>query len=342
MQRKHFLFCFLTVACLLLVQACNKKETVNSATSVPAVIYDTDLGSSTDDLFGLEMLYRYHERGLCRLLGIVVDREGEECAAVADVMNTYFGHCDLPIGLEQEGIDTPYVWIDYRHLADYATDDGSPMFDRTHLPPYPDGWQLYRRLLAAEPDHSVNIVSVGFVSCLAQLLESGADEYSPLTGAELVRQKVRCLYVQGGSFGDTLGTCYNFIVGPDFAHTFFRLWPRDVDIVFSPGEVGDAIEYVPDTVVADIDWTDIHPIKQVYLRCNTHTGQMMWDPLAVINAVEGDELFSLSERGTVSLTPAAQTVFTPSPDGNCRYQMPGDDAWNSMMLDKIRYFNKMQ
>ena len=31
----------------------------------------------------------------------------------------------------------------------------------------PDGWQLYRRLLAAQPDRSVSIVSVGFVTCLA-------------------------------------------------------------------------------------------------------------------------------------------------------------------------------
>lgn len=336
-MRKTLLFVCLCMALL----SCTKNRTDEPATTPVAVIYDTDLGSSTDDLFALEMLYRYHEEGRCRLLGVVVDREGEDCAAVADVMNTYFGHGDLPIGLVQEGIDTPYVWIDYRNMASWCGDGGSPMFDRTNMPPYPDGWQLYRRLLAAEPDHSVAIVSVGFVTCLAQLLESKGDEYSPLSGVELVRQKVKCLYVQGGSFGDTLGTCYNLVVGPDFAQTFFRLWPTDVDIVFSPGEVGDIIEYVPDTVIADIDWTDIHPVKQVYLRCNTHTGQMMWDPLSVIGAVEGDGLFSLSERGTVSLTPGAETVFTPSPAGNCRYQLPGDSAWNAMMLDKIRTVNRM-
>ena len=335
-MRKTLLFVCLCMALL----SCNKNKANEPATTPVAVIFDTDIGSSTDDLFALEMLYRYHEQGRCRLLGVVVDREGEDCAACADVMNTYFGHSDLPIGLVQEGIDTPKVWIDYRNLPGYASDDGSPMFDRTHLPPYPDGWQLYRRLLAAEPDHSVSIVSVGFVTSLAQLLESKGDEHSPLSGVELVRQKVKCLYMQGGSFGDTLGTCYNLVVGPDFAQTFFRLWPTDVDIVFSPGEVGDIIEYVPDTVIADIDWTDIHPVKQVYLRCNTHTGQMMWDPLVVINAVEGDGLFTLSGRGTVSLTPRAETVFTPTPAGNCRYQLPGDSAWVAAMLTKIRTVNK--
>ena len=32
-------------------------------TGVPLVILDTDLGSSTDDLFALEMLHRYEQEG---------------------------------------------------------------------------------------------------------------------------------------------------------------------------------------------------------------------------------------------------------------------------------------
>ena len=79
---------------------------------VPLIIYDTDMGSSADDLFALEMLYRYEDEGRCRLLGVVVDREGERNAAFADVMNTYFGHGDVPIGLVRNGIKEPKVWID--------------------------------------------------------------------------------------------------------------------------------------------------------------------------------------------------------------------------------------
>ena len=52
---------------------------------VPLIILDTDIGSSTDDLFALEMLYRYEDEGRCRLLGVMVDREGERNAAFADV-----------------------------------------------------------------------------------------------------------------------------------------------------------------------------------------------------------------------------------------------------------------
>lgn len=337
----HYL-CLLAITCMML-QSCSKNKPGETVTAVPAIIYDTDLGSSTDDLFGLEMLYRYHEQGRCRLLGVVVDRMGEDCAAVADVMDTYFGHGGLPIGLVRNGIENPAVWIDYKGLPAYTLANGSPMFQRTieDYSTLPDCWQLYRRLLAAEPDHSVSIVSVGFVTCLAQLLESKSDEYSPLTGVELVRQKVRCLYIQGGRFGEADEGDFNFAQGIDFAQTFFQLWPSDVDIVFSPMETGQLVEYTPEQVIADIDWTDIHPIKQVYMTCNCNTGQKMWDPMVVINAVEGDSLFSLSERGNVTILPDAETPFTPSSTGNCRYQLPGDSAWAAAMLEKIRTVNKI-
>ena len=337
----HYLY-LLAIACLTL-QSCNKNKGEEPIAVVPAIIYDTDIGSSTDDLFGLEMLYNYHNQGRCRLLGVVVDRMGEDCAASADVMNTYFGHRDLPIGLVKDGIENPAVWIDYRALPSYTLADGSPMFQRSieNYSSLPDGWQLYRRLLAAEPDHSVSIVSVGFVTCLAQLLESEGDEYSSLTGVELVRKKVKCLYIQGGRFGVADEGDFNFAQGIGFAQTFFQLWPSDVDIVFSPMETGQLVEYIPEQVIADIDWTDIHPVKQVYLTCNCNTGQKMWDPMAVINAVEGDCLFSLSERGSITILPDAETPFTPSPTGNCRYQLPGDEAWANTMLEKIRAVNKI-
>jgi hypothetical protein len=95
------------------------------------------------------------------------------------------------------------------------------------------------------------------------------------------------------------------------------------------------VEYVPSQVIADIDWTDIHPIKQVYMTCDCNTGQRMWDVCAVMNAVEGDK-FVLSERGKVVLTPECITVFTPESKGNCRYQKPQDEDWAEQVLKKLR------
>ena len=329
---------------MMLFMSCNNRDNSDSPqeyVGMPLIILDTDIGSSTDDLFALEMLYRYEEQGLCQLLGVVVDREGEQNAVFTDVMNTYFGHGNVPIGLVREGIDNPKVWIDYAHVADMQDGHGQPMFSRTvtNYSALPDGWQLYRQLLATQPDHSVSIVCTGFVTCLAQLLQSEGDEYSPLNGVELVRRKVKCIYMQGGVFGETEEPDFNFAQGADFAQTFFRLWPADIDMVFSPMETGQAVEYTPEQVIGDVSWTDAHPIKQVYMTCNCNTGQRMWDVMPTVQAAEGDHLFTLSERGILTVTPECVTIFTPSATGHFRYQIAGDSAWSAAMLEKIRTFN---
>ena len=113
-------------------------------------------------------------------------------------------------------------------------------------------------------------------------------------------------------------------------------------MVFSPMEAGQDVEYTPGQVIADVSWTDAHPIKQVYMQCDCNTGQRMWDVMPVIQAVEGDALFSLSERGTVTLTDKAETIFTPSATGTFRYQLPGFKAWAAQMLEKIRKANKQR
>ena len=334
------------ICCASVLTSCtnddDSTEQQDEYAGMPLVIFDTDIGSSADDLFAMEILYRYEEQGRCRLLGIMVDREGERNAAFADVMNTYFGHGDVPVGLVRDGIKEPKVWIDYAHVADKKNGEGQPLFSRSiaDYSSLPDGWQLYRRLLSAQPDRSVSIVSVGFVTCLAQLLASEADEYSSLSGVELVRRKVKCIYLQGGVFGEAVEPDFNFAQGITFAKTFFQNWPQEVDMVFSPMEVGQDVEYTPEQVIADVSWTDAHPIKQVYMQCDCNTGQRMWDVMPVIQAVEGDALFSLSGRGTVTLTDQAETIFTPSVTGNCRYQLSGTEEWAAQILEKTRNVNK--
>ena len=310
---------------------------------VPLVILDTDIGSSTDDLFAMEMIYRYEDLGLCKLLGVVVNRWSEDdvYATLADVMNTYFGHGNVPIGVERGGVRDPKVFIDYRNLYKHTTEKGEPMFKRTisDYSKLPNGWELYRQLLASQPDHSVSICSIGFVSSLSQLLVSEPDDISPLSGVELVRKKVKCLYIMAGVFTSSEEPDYNFLQDPTYAKLLFEYWPHDVDIVFSPMEVGNEIEYKPEAVISDISWTDIHPIKQVYMKYDCNTGQKMWDTMVVINAIEGDDLFSLSERGIVTLTPKVGTLFTPAATGNARYQKPISQEWCHMMLEKIKASN---
>jgi hypothetical protein len=302
------------------------------------VILDCDMGSSTDDLFALMMLYRYMDMKRCNLIGVIVDRMGKANADIVDIMNNFYGYPNIPIGLETKGVETPHVFITY-HNAPYArTTEAEPMFERTvgDDSTYMEGYRLYRKILSEQPDHSVSIASIGFVTTLARLLESGPDEFSPLNGVELVRAKVKDIYAMGGVFGDAVEPDYNFKAAIDFSLKFFELLPKEVNVVFSPGEVGDPLDYRPETVIADMNWTDTHPIKWIYQFLNCDTGQKMWDPQAVINAVEGDEFYKLSERGWVTLTPNGETLFKPDPKGNARYQYPGDPVWCDMVLKYIR------
>ena len=147
------------------------------------------------------------------------------------------------------------------------------------------------------------------------------------------------IYLQGGVFGEAVEPDFNFAQGITFAKTFFQNRPQEVDIVFSPMEAGQDVEYTPEQVIADVSWTDAHPIKQVYMQCDCNTGQRMWDVMPVVQAVEGDALFSLSGRGTVTFTDKAETIFTPSTTGNCRYQLTGTEAWAVQMLEEIRRAN---
>ncbi len=302
------------------------------------IILDCDMGSSTDDLFALMMLYRYMDMKRCNLLGVIVDRMGKANADIVDVMNNFYGYPDIPIGLETAGQEDTHVWITYHNLPYARSTEGVPMFKRSvgDNGTYMEGYKLYRKLLSEQPDRSVTIASIGFVTTLARLLESEPDEYSPLNGVELVRAKVKDIYAMGGVFGDAVEPDYNFKQAINFSLKFFDLLPKEVDIVFSPGEVGDPLDYRPETVIADMNWTDLHPIKWTYQFLNCNTGQKMWDPQAVIHAVEGNDFYKLSERGFVTLTPNGETLFKADPKGNARYQYPGDPVWCDMVLKYIR------
>ena len=315
--------------CLALLCSCDDADTCK-AVELPKIIFDTDIVGSTDDLVALCALYKYMDEGKCDVIGIVVDREGEKNAACVDVFNTYYGHPDIPIGLVRNGINNPVVWNDYSGIAQWKDSAGNCLFRHTikDYSTLPDGWELYRTQLLSAPYKSVTIVSVGFVTALSQLLESEG-------GQQLVADKVRALYIMGGNFAVS-SPDYNFAQGPEFAQNFIMRWPESTPIYFSPTEVGNDIYYSKQQLLDDLSDIEVNPLKEIYLRNGEDEALRMWDPLTLIHAVEGDEWFLLSEWGNVTIDSEGNTTFTASPNGNCRYQKPGDASWNSATLNKIR------
>ncbi len=310
------------------------------------MILDSDFGSSTDDLFALMMLNHYMDDGLVDLKGIVVDREGEKNAALVDIFNTYYGHPEVPIGLERNGVKNPRCFIPYNGICDLKDEQGQPLFRRSvDTSKCPEGYKLYRQLLSQADDKSIVVVAIGFATTLAQLFESGADEYSPLSGVELFGKKVKSVYIQSGRFeaGDSLSG-YNMRAASRQSAIFYDRLPKNVDLIMSPSNVGDQIDYLPKDVLVDLSYTEINPIKAVYTHYTCDTGQRMWDTNCLVQAVLGDAEYNLSPRGWVTFVDRGEEslmLFKADPKGNARYQLPSDTYLAQQKLMDIRRHNRM-
>ena len=310
------------------------------------VILDTDFGSCTDDLFSIVMLYHYIEDGLVDLKGVIVDREGDRNAVLVDIFNRFYGHPDIPIALEHNGVKNPYDFIPYSRLVDFRNADGSWLYPRSIDPStLPEGYKFYRKLLSEAEDHSVVVLAIGMMTCLSQLFQSGADEYSELDGVELFGRKVKAVYVQAGHFdGNDNLSGYNMRTASEAAGVFYDKLPRNVDLILSPTNVGEMMDYTSKDILTDLSYTALNPIKTVYTQFDGEVGQRMWDTNCVVNAVLGDGEYNLSPRGWVKYLDrgeASQMIFTPDPDGNARYQLPGDTYFAEEKVMDIRRHTRM-
>ena len=119
----------------------------------------------------------------------------------------------------------------------------------------PTAVEVYRQVLAEAEDHSVVISAIGFATNLADLLRSGPDDKSPLTGSELVGQKVKTVVWQGGWYPPMHGfgsQTYNWNCGRGF-----------YDTSGCDGESEYAVNNMPDTV--EMIYSDIG--DEVRRRC---------------------------------------------------------------------------
>ena len=150
--------------------------------------------------------------------------------------------------------------------------------------------ELYRSVLSKAAENSVHLISIGFLTNLADLMRSEADQFSRLSGVDLVRSKVSELIIMGGYYPS--GWEFNF-GGGDPASTSYVLdnWPKDVAITFSGGELGGNIysgqhlaQHSPPNspVLASYQW---------YVgRCSTV--RESWDPLTTLYGILGLDGFS--------------------------------------------------
>lgn len=275
-----------------------------------AVIFDTDMGPDYDDVGAIALLHAMADSGECTILATIASNKHPYVAAVLNVLNTYFKRPGIPIGVVRGNainITAIQKW-DSMLVANYPhtikTNDQAE-----------DATALYRKLLAAAPDKSVTIVTVGFLTNMANLLQSGADAYSPKNGKALVQQKVKQLVSMAGRFDGDAAKFKEFNVVKDSAASViaFNQWPTPV--VLSGFEIGAAIH----TGLPIVNNAAIHhsPVKDVFahsipLDPHDKNGRMSWDETAVLVAVRGYEKYFNAVKGQIVCNINGTTAWNPN------------------------------
>jgi inosine-uridine nucleoside N-ribohydrolase len=174
-------------------------------------------------------------------------------------------------------------------------------------------------MLASQPDQSVVIVVVGQETNISRLLKSNADEYSNLNGGDLVRKKVKCISIMGGHFGSNAFPEWNIKTDLESAQLVFSLCP--VPVIASGYEIGDALLYPHTSIQNDFSDPGKNPLCVSY--CNwghMPYNRQTWDLTSVFVAVEpGEEYFSYSPYGTITIDSEGNSVFTQNEKGKHRY-----------------------
>lgn len=245
------------------------------------VIFDSDMGPDYDDVGAIALLHAFADSGYVDILATVASTKYEGVAAVFNVLNTYFKRPAILIGVpknkalelkdSQHWTDT--ILLKYPHKIKRNDEVFSAV-------------EVYRKALASQPDKTVTIITVGFITNLAALLRSLPDQYSALNGIELVKKKVKQLVCMAGSF--PAGNEFNVRMDAAASQYVFDNWPTPM--LFSGVEIGMKIK----SGLPLINNTSIKnsPVKDVYrisipLSAQDSAGRMSWDQTAVLIAVKG-------------------------------------------------------
>jgi len=289
------------------------------------LIFDTDIGNDVDDVLALGMIHALETRGDCKLLAVTITKDNPLAASFTDAVNTFYGKGDIPIGICRSGV-TPAKGK-FNGLAE-KKDNGKLRYphDLTDAKQIPSAVTVLRTALAGAKDHSVVIAQVGFSTNLADLLKSSGDKISPLSGEELVKQKVKLLSVMAGAFekiprkGKMVDHReYNIVKDIPAAKRLAQDWPTP--IVWSGYEIGLSVAYPHESIEEDYNYTPHHPLAEAYILYNPPPhDRPTWDLTSVLYAVFPHRgYFDLSDSGNVTVKEDGLTTFEKTDKGQHQY-----------------------
>lgn len=288
MKNRLFLF-----GLLMLLISCNEKKTGTAQDEYKPVslILDTDLGPDYDDVGAMTLMHALADSGQVTILATLSSNHHEDVIPCMEVLNTYFNRPEIEVGAPKSegGVDlttwhkgkwTEALPAKYPHRTSKTSDA-------------PDAVKVYRKQLSQQPDSSVVICTIGFFTNLKDLLLSEADEYSDLSGVDLVRLKVCRLVSMAGFFPE--GKEFNVYCDASASKYVMENWPTE--IIFSGWEIGNSILTGKKLVQMEVENS---PVKEAYELCfaeGDNDGRMSWDQTAVLVAIKGYEPYYNAERG---------------------------------------------
>lgn len=304
-------FSIILLVCLFTFLGCVNKKSIKTDNSV-RIILDTDMGPDYDDVGALAFLHAMADSGRAEILATVSCNKHELVAPSIDVINTWFGRPGIPLGAPKTAgvnLGSSQHWADsivakYPH-AIKSTDAAD------------DAVNVYRKILNEQPDNSVTIVTIGFLTNLNNLLNSQPDNISPLSGKELVIKKVKSLVSMAGKFPS--GSEFNVHMDSTASINVFSSWPGE--IIFTGFEIGWEIRTGLRLIKSDVKNS---PVKDVFrisipLSAEDKDGRMSWDETAVLIAVYGTEGFFDTVRGRIIVNPDGSNTWEDNPEGKHFY-----------------------
>jgi inosine-uridine nucleoside N-ribohydrolase len=277
------------------------------------IILDSDIGQDCDDAAAMALLHKFADYGEVEILATMFPMQDPMGAPAMDVINTYYGRPDIPIGTYKG----TYQYLG--KLWDHYNTKLAQNFphDLKHGNDAPDAVALYRKILAKQPDESVVIVAVGPERLLADLLVTGPDAYSKLNGRDLIKKKVKLLSLMGAGFPKDQE--WNIKIAPDAAKLVADTWPTPV--VYSGNEIGKAIRTgrrllteTPATNPVRASFEN-HP----FVDKNTKDRES-WDQTALLYAVRGAmDIWKVESKGYNFIDEAGRNEWRQDDDKDHSY-----------------------
>ncbi len=296
---------FFLVVAVLCPQLSGSSQIGNS---IPTVILDTDLDSDVDDVGAIAMLLNLHRAGIIELAGIVVTSDDPFAPVCASSILRFYGFPEIPVGF----LKNQPVLKNHSRYTKRISEEYKPAF--SSWKDAEDAAVLYRKLLSRNPDKSVTIVSIGYLSSLQQILQSAADDISPLNGHDLVNQKVSRWICMGGQFPQ--GKEANFY-RPDPQSTAYCLANWRKEVVFCGWEVGNKIitggQRMKNVLSKE------HLLYRSYELYNNFAGRPSWDQVAVLLLTGKSGDFFQTVRGNCWVAADGSNTWEDNPAG--KHQM---------------------